>query len=298
MNDKNIYKKTRLAPTPSGYLHLGNAYSFIYTAAFAQHSGAKLFLRIDDLDRERIRPEYVQDIFDTLDFLNISWDEGPRNVNEYEKEYSQVHRLSLYNEALEKLKDDGRLYACTCSRSQLGEMGKYEGNCRDKKIPFDAPEVNWRLRTTDASDIQVRLVEGDFATKPYPLPMHDLIVRKKDGYPAYQLASVVDDLHYGIDLIIRGADLWDSTLAQIYLANKMGKTSFADTTFSMHQLLLTGDGQKLSKSAGDTSIHYLRQQGKKSADIYEMIGNMIGAQFPTRNLEDFRKHHGWVKKST
>jgi glutamyl/glutaminyl-tRNA synthetase len=98
------FNKTRIAPTPSGFLHLGNALSFELTASLAQKTGAKILLRIDDLDRERTNPPYVQDIFDTLNFLNIKWDEGPKDIIEYENSWSQIHRIGLYQNALEQLK--------------------------------------------------------------------------------------------------------------------------------------------------------------------------------------------------
>src|ERR1700755_812419 len=110
------FKKTRIAPTPSGFLHLGNAYSFALTAALAEKYGAKILLRIDDLDRERVQKEYVQDIFDTLNFLELPWDEGPRNVMELERDWSQIHRMGLYKEALDLLREEGDLFACNCSR--------------------------------------------------------------------------------------------------------------------------------------------------------------------------------------
>ena len=94
------FQKTRIAPTPSGYLHLGNVLSFALTAALARRAGAAILLRIDDLDRERVSRDYVEDIFETLRFLGIPWDEGPRDFSEYERVWSQLHRLRLYREAL------------------------------------------------------------------------------------------------------------------------------------------------------------------------------------------------------
>src|ERR1044071_3750597 len=113
------FKKTRLAPTPSGFLHIGNILSFSVTVAIARKTGARVFLRIDDLDRERMQPEYVQDIFDTLNFLEIPWDEGPTDAVEFEKEYSQLHRLNLYKQALDKLKANNNLFAWDFTRSRL-----------------------------------------------------------------------------------------------------------------------------------------------------------------------------------
>src|SRR5579863_8142302 len=132
------FSKTRIAPTPSGFLHLGNALSFAITAAIAERTNAKILLRIDDLDRERVRKEYVQDIFDTLNFLEIPWHEGPRNFSEYETEYSQIHRLKWYQTALEQLKNSGQVFACNCSRAQIRANNPdeiYPGTCREKALP-------------------------------------------------------------------------------------------------------------------------------------------------------------------
>jgi glutamyl/glutaminyl-tRNA synthetase len=107
--------------------------------------------------------------------------------------------------------------------------------------------------------------------------MRDFVVRKKDGFPAYQLSSVVDDLHYGVDLIVRGQDLWASTLAQLYLSSALDAAAFREIRFYHHPLLATGAGEKLSKSAGATSIRYLRQQGLQAADIYALIAREVVA---------------------
>ena len=252
------YSKTRIAPTPSGFLHLGNILSFSITRTLALQSGAKIFLRIDDLDRDRAEKRYIDDIFDTLDFLGIHWDEGPRNTQEFEKEYSQLHRMENYEQALRRLRDSAEIYACTCSRSEIlsnSEDGSYPGTCRNLAIPLDTPNACWRLSTTSA----------------LPASMQDFIVRKKDGFPAYQLTSVIDDLYYGIDLIVRGDDLRDSTLAQQYLSEALGLDGFRAIGIYHHPLLLDSNGKKLSKTDGDTSIQWLRRQGFTPESIWSRL---------------------------
>lgn len=283
------YKKTRLAPTPSGYLHLGNILSFSVTVAIARKTGARILLRIDDMDRERMQPAYVQDIFDTLQYLDIPWDEGPRDANDFEKEYSQVHRMDIYRQALERLRVNGELFACNCSRSQLAEESAYPGVCRDKNISLDAEQVNWRLKTA-SRDLKIKPVKGEIFLSPFPTSMRDFIVRKKDGCPSYQLTSVMDDLHYGIDLIVRGQDLWESTLTQHYLAEQLNETSFNDIAFYHHPLLVSMNGGKLSKSAGDTSVQFLRKKGKSSRDIFNMIGKMLGIAVPINDWNGLGNH--------
>ncbi|MGZ3778861.1 MAG: glutamate--tRNA ligase family protein [Mucilaginibacter sp.] len=283
------FRKTRIAPTPSGFLHLGNVLSFAITAAIAEKTNAKILLRIDDLDHERVRKEYVRDIFDTLNFLEIPWHEGPRNFQEYESEYSQVHRLDLYNSALEELKSSGQVFACTCSRAQIRAISPdeiYPGTCRDKGISLDAKDVSWRLRTDRTKEILINTLDQGIIKTKLPAAMQDFVVRKKDGYPAYQLASVIDDLHFGVDLIVRGEDLYDSTLAQAYLASVLQAQTFKKITFHHHPLLTTLSGKKLSKSAGDTSICHLREQGKKPSDVYTEIALILGFE---ENVKDWRQ---------
>ncbi|MFB9843642.1 glutamate--tRNA ligase family protein [Mucilaginibacter ginsenosidivorans] len=272
------FNKTRIAPTPSGFLHLGNVLSFAITAYVAEQTGAKILLRIDDLDRDRVNPEYVQDIFDTLNFMDIPWHEGPRNLLEFESEYSQVHRMDIYRGALKKLEENNAVFACTCSRSQIRQNNPdetYPGTCRNKGIPLDTPDASWRIKTGAQTELAIKTLNNGVQKATLPANMYDFVVRKKDGFPAYQLASVIDDIHFGIDLVIRGQDLFPSTLAQLYLANKLEANIFTNNTFHHHPLL-TEKGKKLSKSSGDTSIHYLRKLGKKPADIYNQVAGAAG----------------------
>jgi len=274
-----IFKKTRIAPTPSGYLHLGNVFSFALTAALAEKYNAQILLRIDDMDRERTNKLYVQDIFDTLNFLEIPWHEGPKDMETYEHEYSQVHRETLYSHALGQLRDEGHLFACTCSRAsvlrQNADMA-YPGTCRNSHISLDAANVSWRINTENAGELELKSLDGSKTSARLPAILHDFIVRKKDGLPAYQLTSVIDDLHFGIDLVVRGEDLVPSSLAQHFLASALGQPSFNEITFYHHPLIMGPAGDKLSKSAGDTSVHYLRKDHKTPADIFAMTAAMLG----------------------
>ncbi|MGN6181355.1 MAG: glutamate--tRNA ligase family protein [Mucilaginibacter sp.] len=266
------YHLTRIAPTPSGFLHLGNVLSFALTAELAQRSNARILLRIDDLDRDRVNREYLQDIFDTLSFLGFEWDEGPHDVDDFEQHYSQLKRLDLYNTFLDKLCQAKLVYACTCSRKQLNEG--IACNCFDKNWQLSTPNAAWRLVTIHAP-VCIRNYNGEVAEAHLPDDMQNFIVRKKDGFPGYQLTSVADDLFYGTDLIVRGNDLWPSTIAQHVLAKALGLDDFAKITFYHHPLLTGEAGEKLSKSAGSTSVKYLREHGKSPADIFNLIAQMI-----------------------
>lgn len=279
MTSNRSFQKTRLAPTPSGYLHLGNLFSFLLTRKLALESGAKILLRIDDLDRERVRPDYIKDIFETLSFMNLKCDEGPKNEAEFNAVFSQSTRKPLYDKALRTLAENKMVYACTCSRSEIlnaRKDGIYTGTCRDKNIPLDTPEVSWRLKTDTNKNVAMLTFQGSLVNTQLPTLMNDFVVRKRDGQAAYQLASLVDDLHFGMDLVVRGEDLWNSTVAQLYLAMMLDKKDFLKTTFHHHSLLNTSDGKKISKSAGDTSIQSLRKQGKTAEEMLRQLEKLSG----------------------
>jgi len=276
------FKLTRIAPTPSGYLHLGNAYSFALTAAIAKRVDANILLRIDDIDRDRVEIPYVNDIFDTLKFLDIPWQQGPGNTSQYENEWSQLCRMDIYQPVLDKLVQSDKVFACTCSRRLLQTPG-YQCSCQSKKLPLDTADCAWRI-STDQRTLTINTLEHGAMKYTLPSDMTNFVVRKKDGYPAYQLTSLIDDTHFGVDLIIRGADLWHSTIAQHYLASVLGVISFTESTFHHHELLTTADDTKLSKSAGATSIQYLRKQGLSAEQVYAQIGE---AMSPTTQLSNW-----------
>ncbi len=283
LNPPFRFNKTRLAPTPSGFLHLGNVLSFAVTASLAKKTGAKILLRIDDLDQARVNKFYVQDIFVTLNFLEIPWDEGPRSAKEFEDSYSQLHRMAMYREALRQLADDGKVFACTCSRRQLSKAEPC--TCFNRQIPLTTENASWRLITGESPELVIKNFGGKIIQTVLPAEMHDFIVKKKDGFPAYQLTSVIDDLFYDVDFIVRGEDLLPSTVAQHLLASTLGKDNFANITFYHHPLLMEAPGKKLSKSAGATSVKYLRESGKSPADIYQLIASMMGVRETVGNWQ-------------
>ena len=286
------FAQTRIAPTPSGYLHLGNAYSFLLTKALAKKHGTKILLRIDDLDRDRYRPEYVEDIFATLDFLEIKIDQGPKNSKEMESTWSQVHRLPIYTESLAQLEQSKLTFSCTCTRSQILQIdprGIYLGQCLDRRMPLNKHESAWRINTLDADFLDYIAYPATPKSALIPEEASCYVVRKKDLLPAYQLSSLLDDLHFGVDLIVRGQDLFPSTLAQLDLARILGKEEFAKTTFYHHALLKGPDQSKLSKSAGAYSIRQLRQDGKTLADLFQLLGQSLGLNHELRSFEDFEE---------
>ena len=228
---------TRIAPTPSGYLHVGNTVNFVVNALLAEQHGTGLLLRIDDLDRARFRPEYLADVFAVLDWLGIQPTQGPRDPADFEARWSQRCRMPLYENALHQLRSTGaraQLFACPCSRKELAH-GHHAYDCPTAAIPLDRPRVAWRINTRG-------------------LPLHeqmpDFAVRKKDGRPSYQLACTVDDLHFGVTHCARGEDLRASTAAQALVSDLLGYPRLADRIQFLHHPLLRDGAGKLSKSSG------------------------------------------------
>ncbi|GAB4497796.1 MAG: tRNA glutamyl-Q(34) synthetase GluQRS [Saprospiraceae bacterium] len=260
--------RLRFAPTPSGYLHIGNALNFTLNWLVARLDGGKIMLRIDDLDAERKRPEYVADVFESLEWLGLDWDFPQSDtfsksvtdkMKDFENKWSQHRRLPLYSKALEKLRDTGLLFACRKSRRDLAPFGgDYPTEFRNQNLRLDDSEVAWRIKT------------------PPDFPLPDFVVRRRDGLPAYQLASLVDDLHFGITHIVRGADLEASTQAQIYLAECLGETNFLKIKFLHHPLITDEQGEKLSKSAGSTSLKAMRESEAGAGIVFQKTGEMLG----------------------
>lgn len=242
--------RTRIAPTPSGYLHIGNLANFLLIEQLAK--GGTLILRIDDCDGTRTRPEFVEDIFVTLHWLGIRWQEGPRDAADFSQNFSQTARKDHYFKKLDALK--GKIYACACSRKEVD--GVYQGTCREKGIEFEAGKHALRLRVEDPS----------LAKK-----FGDVVLWRKDGGPAYQWVSVIDDLEMKVNLIVRGEDLHDSSELQKYIARFVSPDGFDQVRFIHHPLLTAEDGKKLSKSQQAESVQDLIKQGVSPAGLRKRL---------------------------
>ena len=264
------FRKTRIAPTPSGYLHVGNGVSFALTYLLAQRAGADILLRIDDLDRGRFRENYLKDIFETLHWMGISWQEGPTSARQFEP-WAQYQRLDRYFEFLENLRATGMVYACDCSRKQVradSQNGRYAGTCRNKGLSLENADYAWRIRVPEGTVVNFLDSKGASETVELATKLGDFVVRKRFGKPSYQVSSTVDDLYFGIDFIVRGADLRESTAAQTYLAQVVGAERFGQIRFLHHPLLTDESGDKLSKSEGAPALKTWRAAGKDPAELF------------------------------
>jgi glutamyl/glutaminyl-tRNA synthetase len=233
---------SRLAPTPSGYLHLGNAVNFVLTWLLTRQAGGVLHLRIDDLDRARLRPAYLDNIFRVIDWLGIDYDHGPSGPDDFLRHHSQLLHLPEYNAVLRRLAQrPGLVRASTRSRTSGMEAA----------VSLETPGVAWRAHVPAGTEISFADGWQGETSVPLGALMPDFVIRKKDGMAAYQVASVVDDLRLGTTLIVRGLDLQPSTAAQLWLAGHLSETApfnAARVRFFHHALLTDAAGHKLSKS--------------------------------------------------
>ncbi len=281
--------RTRLAPTPSGLLHPGNGLSFIMTWAIARAMQGQVVLRIDDLDKARTRKPYVEDIFRTLEWLGLDYDEGPAGVEHFFAHWSQHTRLDRYKDLLQQLRQKEQLFACTCSRKQIQALspdGSYPGTCLARKLDFNAPKTAWRIRPPDPGQ-SVEINQWGKGQQTVPLQGIDaFVVRQKNGFPAYQLASLADDEYFRINFIVRGADLWTSTLSQLYLAGLLGAGRFQNATFWHHELVKGADGAKLSKSKGAGSLQAWREAGESPAVLFRRASAVLGLAERAENSKE------------
>jgi len=283
--------RTRIAPTPSGFLHLGNLYSFVLTWLIARANRGTVRLRIDDLDAARTRIACLEDIFRTLDFIGLVPDEGSSGVEDFLQHHSQMHRIENYLQALNGLKDAGHLYGCSCSRSRIlaeNPAGIYPGTCRNRPFDFKATEMAWRVALPPDCPIQIKdAISGQTHLIVLNEEMGDFVVMRKDGLPAYQVASLADDLFYGINMVVRGNDLLTSTAAQLHLSAILGTTAFNAIEWHHHPLIKNEQQQKLSKSAGDLSVRKMIENGLKKEDFLIRIAGWLGLpERPYQSLED------------
>ncbi|MEL6133058.1 MAG: glutamate--tRNA ligase family protein [Bacteroidota bacterium] len=288
---------SRLAPTPSGYLHIGNALNFVLTWVLTRQAEGQLILRIDDLDEARAREAYLADVFRTLEWLGITWDKGPFSVDEHLQSYRQSQRSSRYLSAVESLMATGTTFACICSRKQImaaHPQRLYTGTCYEKGWDYQKGATTLRVKTRHSNAIQWKDQWIGEMTLDLHQHMRDFVIRRKDGIPAYQVASLIDDRDLGVNLIVRGNDLIESTAAQLFLAQRLDIDSFLQTSFYHHPLITDADGNKLSKSNGALSLAHWRKHRSQQA-LYAFFSRLMGWTEEADSLDTFAQL--WRKKS-
>lgn len=256
---------TRFAPSPTGYLHLGHVVNAIYTWGVARALGGRVLLRIEDHDRIRSRPAFTEALLDDLEWLGFTPDEGRTPL------VRQSDRTDIYRAALDALRRQQHVFACDCSRSDIGGE-RYSGRCRARRLP-DTPGRGIRVQLDPVRILADDLLAGTLEQLPSE-QCGDLLIKDRDGHWTYQFAVTVDDLHDGVTLVIRGADLESSTGRQVLLARMLGRVR--PPIFLHHPLIVDARGQKLSKSAGDTGVRELRARGMSAPELIGYAASAVG----------------------
>ena len=295
--------RTRLAPSPTGYLHLGHARTFWTAQERARARGSTLILRNEDLDSTRYKMEFVEAMLEDLRWFGFEWSEGLDLGGPFAP-YNQSERMDHYRATLEKLRATNHIYPCTCSRKDIRDAvtaphgaddeAIYPGTCRPKggsgtgvsPVSFfsspgqethgrdaRATKFAWRFRVPDGETIS--FTDGHFGAQHFVAGQDfgDFVVWRGDGVPAYQLACVADDAAMHITEVVRGADLLVSTARQILLYRALGLTP---PDFFHCELMRDETGQRLAKRHDSLSLRELRARGESPANIRAGWGNQSG----------------------
>ncbi|TKI02943.1 glutamate--tRNA ligase [Martelella alba] len=251
--------KTRFAPSPTGYLHVGGARTALYSWLFARRHGGEFVLRIEDTDLERSTQEAIDAIMDGMNWLNLDWDEGP---------YFQTKRFERYNRVIDQMLEQGTAYKCYCSKERLealreeqmakGEKPRYDGHCRGNHEHHDAqdPFVVRFANPQEGSVLFNDSIRGpiEFSNRE----LDDLIIRRTDGSPTYNFCVVIDDWDMAITHVIRGEDHINNTPRQINILKALGAPV---PVYAHVSMILGDDGKKLSKRHGAVGVMQYRDDG-------------------------------------
>ena len=275
-------RTTRLAPSPTGALHLGNARTFLVNWLLARRHGWRVLLRIEDIDGPRIKPGAARQLIDDLQWLGLDWDEGP---------IYQSQCLDVYRDALEMLLRSGLAYACTCTRKEVGAAASaphaedgaavYPGSCRGRFASLDEARTAAGGRAAAVRfavpDRVVELTDRFAGPRAFDVQreLGDFVIAKADGTPAYQLAVVVDDAATGVTDVVRGDDLLDSAPRHMLLYEALGLAERVQAYY--HLPLVTGpDGRRLAKRHGDTRLSTYRELGVPPGRVLALLARWSG----------------------
>ncbi len=290
---------TRIAPTPSGFLHVGNAVNMVLTHWLARTHDGRLLLRIDDFDTGRARPAYLEDVFRTLDWLGIDIDDGPSGPADFHSSWSMSTRIDSFRRARDRLMggEHGSVFVCRCSRHDLDPSGRCVAGCREAGLALEPGRSALRMsvpcgptRDPAADPVRVASPEGRHPewmtgggrSRGLALPPGDHVLWRRDDLPAYQLGSVVADEELAVTAIVRGVDLLGSSALQLHVAGMLPAPGFRAVDLRHHALLTAPDGHKLSKSAG-AQAHPLEHTDHLRAQVLtwaRAVGAPIGISRP------------------
>ncbi len=261
----------RIAPTPTGYMHLGHARTFLMAQQRAREKGGALVLRVEDLDSARCKPEFTESLIEDLRWAGLEWDEGPDVGGAYGP-YDQSQRAGVFIDAWGTLRKAGALFPCECSRKDVqaavqaphdeGSELIYPGSCRDRSSAFESEDeartVNWRFRVPDGETIEFQDGRKGLQLFVAGVDFGDFLVWRKDGIPSYELAVVADDIAMGITEVVRGEDLLLSTARQLLLYRALRETP---PTYFHCPLVRDEQGVRLAKRHQSLGLREMRRQG-------------------------------------
>ena len=298
--EHGIATRGRFAPSPSGYIHLGNAFSVMLSWLSARRLDGEFLLRFEDLDERCLKSEYRDALIEDLRWLGIDWD-GEVLV--------QSDRSSVYEDALERIASRAELYPCFCTRADLHAASAphasdgtpvYAGTC----YAMDELEASERAKTRNPSlrihvpDTRISFYDGNMGMYEQNLKDEcgDFILRRSDGVFAYQLACVCDDIASGVTQVVRGCDLMSSTPRQIYLYELLGKKP---PEYFHHPLLIAPDGRRLSKRNADLELRRIRERDVHAEELIGMLAyraGLIDTEEPVQ-IKELVKDFSWRKVS-
>jgi glutamyl-tRNA synthetase len=287
----------RLAPSPTGALHLGNARSFLLAWLSVRQQGGKLLMRIEDIDSPRVKPWARDQTLNDLHWLGLDWDWGP-DVGGPHASYVQTERTARYSEVLQRLIDDDVIYPCTCTRREVAEAASapheqelsdlrpiegaiYPGTCRMRRSQDCIAEFAWRWRFDPGEAAWMDELLGRQVANPQR-QLGDFVIGKSDGTPSYQLAVAVDDYDMGVTEIVRGSDLVPSTYRQLAILRHLGWPS---PKYCHVPLIVGPDGRRLAKRHGDTRLSYLRERGITARLLVGYLAWTLGLLASPEELE-------------
>ena len=250
--------KTRFAPSPTGYLHIGGVRTALFSWLHARHHGGRFVLRIEDTDRERSTQSSIDAILEGMAWLGLDWDEGP---------FYQTDRYDRYRELANQLLDEGKAYHCYCSKAELDQMREeqvargenpgYDGRCRGRADVPEGIEPVIRYHIPDAGSVEIDdLVRGRVSYENELLD--DLVIMRPDGTPTFHFGVVIDDADMGITHVIRGDDHLNNTARHVHLLEGLG---FARPVYAHLPMILGEDGSRMAKRHGAVNVLEYREEG-------------------------------------
>jgi glutamyl-tRNA synthetase len=277
--------RSRFAPSPTGDLHLGGAWTALAAWAFARAGGGQAVLRVEDIDTPRVVRGATARIEEDLAWLGLDWDEGPREGGMHAP-YTQSDRAAFYDAKLSELSAAGLTYECDCSRAEIsrvasaphaGEELVYPGTCRDAPPGREmkrAPAV--RLRVPEGARVAFEDLVRGRVEQHVDTSVGDFVLRRGDGIYAYQLVVAADDAAMEISHVIRADDLLASTARQILLMQLLGTATDRIPTYAHVPMVVAPDGERLAKRAGSASVRALRERGLQPEEIVGTLARGLG----------------------